>query len=191
MNRRSLGIASISAIVILAVAGTLYVRFHASRELKNASIAPIVATAQMGQRAPQFNVLTTHGAFNLNKATKPVFVEIFATWCPHCQRETSVINRLYDTYHSRVDFVAIPGSTTGMDETSPESQLDVLNFQLRFHVHYPIAAYDPTLSVAKLYLQGGYPTIAVINTKKTIAYLNAGEVPYRQLAAVLNRVLKG
>ncbi len=190
MNRRTLSILSIIIVAILVAAGVLYTRLHPSRQLQNASEAPIVSTAQIGQTAPQFTAATTAGPFDLTAASKPVFLEVFATWCPHCQRETAVIDKLYDKYQSRVDFIAIPGSDTGMDGTSPSSQLDVLTFQQKLNVRYPLAAYDPTLSVAKLYLQGGFPTIAVIAKDKKISYINSGEISYGELARELDRVVR-
>jgi cytochrome c biogenesis protein CcmG/thiol:disulfide interchange protein DsbE len=189
MNQRTLAILSLVVIVVLIGAGIVYVKLHQS-QLQNASSAPVNAAAQMGAKAPEFSLPTTAGPFDLATVDKPVFLEIFATWCPHCQRETAVINQLFAAYGSRIAFLAVPGSDTGMDGASPESQFDVLNFQIRFKVKYPIAAYDPNLTVAKLYLKGGYPTIAIIDRNKTIAYLNSGEVPYKELAAALNAALK-
>ena len=125
----------------------------------------------------------------MSKTNKPVLLEVFATWCPHCQRETAVIDRLYRNYRRRVDFVAVSGSQTAMDGTSESSQLDVLDWSRRFHAEYPVA-YDPLLNVANLYLQGGYPTIAIIGRGKKVAYLNSGELSYQELAAALDKVLR-
>jgi thiol-disulfide isomerase/thioredoxin len=189
MNQRVLAIVSLIVLVLLVAGGILYVKMNGA-QLKNASSAPVNASATMGQKAPEFQLPTTAGAFDLNTVTQPVLLEIFATWCPHCQRETTVMNQLFAAYGKRVAFLAIPGSDTGMDGASPESQLDVLNFQIKFNVKYPIAEYDPNLTVAKMYLKGGYPTIAIIDRNKTIAYINDGEIPYKELAAALNAVLK-
>lgn len=190
MNRRTLGVLSIIIVAILVIGGVLYVKLRPSQQLQNASVAPINATAEMGQKAPEFQTPTTAGPFDLAATNKPVFLEIFATWCPHCQRETVVIDRLYQKYKDRVDFIAVPGSDTGMDGTTPESQFDVLNFQQRFHTQYPIAAYDPNLAIAKQYLKGGFPTLAVIDKNKTITYLNSGEVPFNELDAELAKVTR-
>lgn len=191
MNQRVLAVISIVVLVVLVAGGALYVKLHPSQQLQNASQAPTVGTAAMGQPAPEFRLATTAGPFDLAKADKPVFLEVFATWCPHCQRETAVIDKLYSNYKARVDFIAIPGSDTGMDGTSPSSQLDVLTFQQKLNVRYPIAAYDPTLSVANLYLQGGFPTIAVIGKDKKVSYINSGEITYDELQKELNKAIKG
>ena len=52
-----------------------------------------------------------------------------------------------------------------MDGTSASSELDVLNWIRQFNVKYPVA-YDPILNVANLYLQGGFPTFAIIGTQQ-------------------------
>jgi len=189
MKQRNLVIISV-AVILIIIAGAAAYAFTHQQQLKNASSAPVNAAATLGGDAPTFALPTTAGPFDLATVTKPVFLEIFATWCPHCQRETVVLNELYAAYGKRVQFLAVPGSDTGMDGSSPESQFDVLNFQIRFAVKYPIGAYDPNLTVAKQYLKGGYPTIAVIGTDKKIAYINSGEVPYKELAAALDKVLK-
>jgi thiol-disulfide isomerase/thioredoxin len=189
MNQRALAVISGLALLVLVAAGILYVKLHPS-QLQNASIAPVNAPLVAGVKAPEFTLPTTGGAFDLATVTRPVLIEIFATWCPHCQRETAVMNKLYAAYGKRVAFLAIPGSDTAMDGASPESPFDVLNFTIKFDVKYPTGVYDPNLTVAKLYLRGGYPTIAIIGRDKNIAYINSGEVPYRELAAALDKVLK-
>lgn len=143
-------------------------------------------TAEIGKRAPDFEVSTTQGLFDLDAARKPVFLEVFATWCPHCQRETAVLNRLYSQYHAQIAFVAVSGSSTGMDGRSPASQADVVRFAQRFDVRYPIA-YDASLGVMHAYIAGdrGYPTFALIAPDKTIVYLDAGEVPYGDLSRAI------
>lgn len=196
MNQRTLAVTSIG-ILLLIVAGAIAWYFtHPSRKLQNASQSPIVGKAQVGQPAPEFQASTTAGFFDLAKTKQPVFLEVFATWCPHCQHETAVVDRLYGAYGKRVAFVAVSGSGTAMDGTSESSPVDVLNFAQQFNVRYPIA-YDPLIrepnnpkSVANLYLQGGFPTFAIIGKDKNVSYLSSGEIPYDQLAAELNKVLR-
>ena len=187
MNRRQLGIASVAAVTIIIVASIAWYALRPSRQLHSASESPAVGLAAVGKPAPEFVVSTTNGLFDLSKTGKPVLLEIFATWCPHCQREAAVIDRLYSKYGSRVDFVGVSGSDTAMDGTSPASQLDVVNWVRRFNVRYPVA-YDPMQAVAKLYLQGGFPTLVVIAKNKQVTFITSGEATYGELAAALDRV---
>ncbi len=189
MNQRLLGILSVAIVAIIAIAAIAWYAIGPSHRLASAAQAPIVSRALVGQPAPEFAVATTAGLFELKKTTKPVFLEVFATWCPHCQRETAVIDRLYRAYKSRVDFVGVSGSDTGMDNTSPASQLDLLNWVQRFNVQYPVA-YDASLNVANSYLQGGFPTIAIIGRDKNVAYINSGELSYGELASAIQKTLR-
>ena len=190
MRRRTLVIATTVALVLIVIGAVLfYFLGPEHRRVQSASVSPVVGKAQLGQPAPNFEVATTGGLFELSRTDKPVFLEVFATWCPHCQREAAVIDRLYQKYRGRVDFVAVSGSDTAIDGTSSSSQLDVLEWARRFHVEYPVA-YDPVLNVANLYLQGGFPTIAIIGRDKRVAYLNTGELSYQDLAGAIEKVLR-
>jgi thiol-disulfide isomerase/thioredoxin len=150
---------------------------------------PSAVSLKVGQAAPEFQVSTTAGPFDLAKAKgKPVFLEVFATWCPHCQRETKILNQLYDTYNDRVAFVAVTGNPLGMDESSPESQADVTNFISQFSVRYPVA-YDANLDVAHKYFQGGYPTLVVIGKTGLIQTVASGEITQAKLSGYLDKAI--
>jgi thiol-disulfide isomerase/thioredoxin len=190
VTRRSLAVLTIVVVVAIALGASLwYFVGPEHRRMQTASQQSIVGKAQVGRPAPFFEVSTTAGLFDLKKTRKPVFLEVFATWCPHCQRETAVVDRAYRTYGARMDFVAVSGSDTAMDGTSTASQLDVLEWARRFNAAYPVA-YDPLLSVANLYLQGGFPTFAIIDKNKRVDYLESGEVAYRDLDAAIRRALR-
>src|ERR1700678_1410176 len=122
MNRRTLAaVTTVVAVAIAVVAVVVYFRGPKHGSVQMASQSPVVGKAQKGKTAPPFEVATTAGYFDLSKTRKPVFLEVFATWCPHCQRETAIIDRLYAKYRNRVDFVAVSGSDTAMDGTSASS----------------------------------------------------------------------
>jgi thiol-disulfide isomerase/thioredoxin len=178
------------ATIAVVIAGILFGIWWANTHIpKEVTSVPTQGVAKLGQTAPEFQAATTQGLFDLSKAAKPVFLEVFATWCPHCQRETSVIDQLYAHYKGRVDFVAVTGSTLGMDHNSPASELDTVNFIKAFDVKYPVA-FDPSMNVAKAYLQGGYPTLVVIDRNKKITYLSSGETSYTELATAIDNALK-
>jgi thiol-disulfide isomerase/thioredoxin len=151
--------------------------------------APQPVSLKIGDPAPEFQVSTDAGPFDLAAAKgKPVFLEVFATWCPHCQRETVILNHVYDAYKDRVSFVAVSGHPLGMDRTSPETQADVMNFVQQFSVRYPVA-FDANLDVARKYFQQGYPSIIIIGKNGTIKTVLSGEAPEKQLISSLDRAL--
>jgi thiol-disulfide isomerase/thioredoxin len=163
--------------------------------ISNRSIPPIAENAppynflSVGESAPALSAVTTQGAFSLKSTRLPVFLEVFATWCPHCQRETVVLNRLYERYKGRVAFVAVTGSPYAHDRVSPESMADVLGFVQYFKVRYPVA-FDGSLTVANKYLQGGFPTLAIIGAGKRIAYIGSGEIAQAKLDSAIRQVLQ-
>jgi len=177
----SVAVVAIGAVVCIAIS--------------NRSIPPIAESAppynflSVGEPAPPFSAATTQGAFSLEGTRLPVFLEIFATWCPHCQRETVVLNRLYERYKGRVAFVAVTGSPYAHDRQSPESMGDVLGFVQYFKVRYPVA-FDGSLTIANKYLQGGYPTLAIIGAGKRIASIGSGEIAQAALDSSIRHVLQ-
>jgi thiol-disulfide isomerase/thioredoxin len=146
------------------------------------------STLKVGDTAPPFAVSTTAGPFDLATAKTPVLLEVFATWCPHCQRETKIMNALYAKYGRQITIVAVSGSNVGADNNTPASQADVVAFAQKFNVAYPIA-FDPDLKVAGAYLQTGFPTIVVIRADKRVSYIGDGELPEATLATAIKAAL--
>ncbi|HTJ25617.1 MAG TPA: TlpA disulfide reductase family protein [Candidatus Limnocylindria bacterium] len=185
-RRKTILYATIAVVVVAIVVGIGLASRNAVP--KAASEAPIQASIKVGQTAPAFSIQTNAGPFDLNSVSTPVLLEVFASWCPHCQRETQVLNSLATTYAGKLAIVAVTGSAQGMDGSSPESQADVNQFGATFQIRYPLA-FDPDMKVAQQYLQGGYPTLVLINKSKKIAMIKDGEVTQSDLTKAINAVL--
>ena len=175
---------TMAIVVIAAVIGVAL----GSRVPKAASDVAMNAKLKVGDTAPPFAVSTNAGPFDLAGVTAPVLLEVFATWCPHCQRETVVLNQLAAKYAGKVAIVAVSGSPYGIDGSTPESQADVMTFGQRFNVRYPIA-FDGELKVGQEYLQGGFPTLVLIDKNKKIAWIKDGEIPEADISKAVNSVL--
>jgi len=176
--------AAIGLVVIIAIVGVGL----ASRVPKAATDVTTPAVLTVGQSAPEFSVSSTNGPFDLATQRGPVVLEVFATWCPHCQAEVPTLNALYEKYKGKIGFVAVSGSARAGDGSAPESQADVISFAQQLHVTYPIA-YDPDLAVAKKYLGGGFPTLVVIDKNHKIAKVLEGEVSQADLDKAIAAVL--
>ena len=185
-RRRIVAFASLGVLaVVIIIAVALASNAPKPPDLGNPALS-------VGQKAPEFAVSTTAGPFDLaNAGGKPTLLEVFATWCPHCQRETSVLNALYAKYKSRVNIVAVSGSPNSMtDQSVPESQADVVAFATKFDVTYPIA-FDPDLAVAKHYLGGGFPTVVLIGTNGLVQSIRDGEIPQSDIEKALGLSMAG
>lgn len=161
----------------LLVAGVAVFAFVSRKNVpQSAAEAPAYAPLAKGAAAPRFQVTTLDGSrIDSASITTPIMLEVFATWCPHCQRETGVIEQFHQQQGDRIAIVAVSGSDVGSDHQSPETAADVAAFARYFGVNYPIA-FDANLDVAKRYLQGGFPTIVFINRAKRITGIETGDV---------------
>jgi thiol-disulfide isomerase/thioredoxin len=190
IKRRRIILYGLLAVVII---GLFVAVGYANRsgEVKTASDAPALAKISIGDKAPQFSVSSTGGPFDLNAAAgKPTLLEVFATWCPHCQKEAPVLSRLNDKFKGQGNVIGVSGSPYSMDSTSPENQADVIAFTAKYGARYPVA-FDPDLDVAKKYLQGGFPTIVLIGSDGKILAVGSGEVPEAGLQKALANAIAG
>jgi thiol-disulfide isomerase/thioredoxin len=186
LNRRNVTYATIAVVVIAIVAAIGLANRGAVSNVAQ-TVNPDSKLA-VGQPAPTFSITTNAGPFDLASVSTPVFLEVFATWCPHCMHEVPIVDALSKAYAGKVAFVGVSGSPYGMDESSPESQDDVNAWVQKLNVTYPVA-YDQDLKIANQYLQGGYPTIVMIDSHKVVRYINSGELTPQQLETALNGVL--
>jgi cytochrome c biogenesis protein CcmG/thiol:disulfide interchange protein DsbE len=184
MNRNVIIYATIAVIAIGAiVAVALANRVPMAAQTVNPNTALAV-----GNTAPEFTANTDAGTFDLASVTSPVFLEVFATWCPHCQHEVPIVDALAKKYAGKIAFVGVTGSPYGIDGSSPENQADVNAWVQKLNVTYPVA-FDPNLTVANTYLQGGYPTLVLIGKDKKISMITSGEIPMATLEKSIDTLL--
>jgi cytochrome c biogenesis protein CcmG, thiol:disulfide interchange protein DsbE len=187
LNRKTLIYITMAVIVIAAVVA---IGLANRGVVSNASqtVNPDAKKLTVGSVAPTFKITSNAGPFDLAGVSTPVFLEVFATWCPHCQHEVPVIDALAKAYAGKVAFIGISGSPYGVDGSSPENQADINAWVQKLGVTYPIA-FDPDLQIANEYLQGGYPTIVMIDSHKIVRYVNSGELSPVELETALKGVL--
>ncbi len=187
MNKKMLVYVTMAVVVIAAIVAIGLANRGA---VSNASqtVNPDATKLTVGSAAPTFQITSNAGPFDLASVDTPVFLEVFATWCPHCQHEVPVVDALAKAYAGKVAFIGISGSPYGVDGSSPENQADIDAWIQKLGVTYPIA-FDQNLTIANQYLQGGYPTIVMIDSHKVVRYVNSGELSPVELQTALNGVL--
>jgi peroxiredoxin len=115
-----------------------------------------------------------------------VVLEFFATWCPNCQAETSVLNQIQHNNADRgVQVLSVTASDDGrhsesMLQPTPLSMADVQWYVSTYHLTYP-ALLDTSLQAGNAYGVQGYPTIYIINQQGVITYAGEGQIPYDSL----------
>jgi peroxiredoxin len=137
---------------------------------------------------------------------KVVLLEFFAPWCPHCQDDAPMFNKLAERYkdNPNVQLVAISASPKGKDNKSPISMDDITWFRDTYSVQFPMLL-DKELSTAGSYSIMFYPTVYVVDREGKIASQPAGyfkwvngnpvserEIPLTEenLAAEIDKLLK-
>jgi thiol-disulfide isomerase/thioredoxin len=142
----------------------------------------------IGAPAPALSEPVGNGSFESSKSTKPYVVEFFAVWCPHCQRETAVLNRLQDVDGGRIDIIAVPASPLGFDHASMLQPADVAAFAQRFDVRYRIG-FDGFFSSAYDYGIAAFPTFFFVGADRHVVAVESGETPFERLHADVDATL--
>src|SRR5579872_5941015 len=112
------------AIALIAVGAIIaYAVLHANRAVPGAAVATgspqLPPQLQAGTKAPSFELPGKIGTFSSAQlAGTPYLLEIFATWCPHCQRMTKVLRAVRaQVPESKLAMVSVTGSPYAANST--------------------------------------------------------------------------
>jgi len=189
-------IAAIAAVIaMIAISG--YAIVQRNSQVSGAAVSPIAfpslpPPAKVGTAAPTFSVTSKAGVISsATLAGKPYLLELFATWCPHCQRMTTVLRDLRKVFPpEKLVMLSVTASPIGNGGTpaspTPEDQLDVDTFDAMYNVSWP-SAFDKDLTVAKAWGLNGFPTIFVVDASGKIVYQHSGEADVKTLAAAARK----
>jgi cytochrome c biogenesis protein CcmG/thiol:disulfide interchange protein DsbE len=195
--RRPIGAWISGVVAVVAIVGIIaYALLHANRAVPGAAVATgapqLPPPLHAGEKAPAFELPSKIGTFSSSQlAGTPYLLEIFATWCPHCQRMTKVLRSIRARVPaSRLAMLSVTGSPYAANSTPdnlvPENQADVDAFESNFNITWP-SFFDSGLSVAKAYGLDGFPTIFIVDARGTIVYASSGEVPESELLAAIKK----
>ena len=120
-----------------------------------------------------------------------IVLEFFATWCPNCQAETSVLTQIqHNDATAGVQVLSVTASDDGrhsesIPQATPISMDDVQWYTSTYHLNYP-ALLDTSLGAGNAYGVQGFPTIYIINKQGIITYAGEGQIPYDSLQQHIN-----
>lgn len=137
------------------------------------------------QALPSFSVLDSSGAKVSSDSVigKPTFIGFWATWCPNCVSEAPDIQKLYDTYGDRVNFMMID-CVDGQRET-----VDIAKQWIESKGYtYPV--YFDTTNQASLALRVQYlPTIYLVDAQGNVTSMKIGSTSFDAMATALDGLL--
>jgi len=185
---------AIVVAVLIASNGTSSVGIVNANDLN-----PGTQVLSVGTKAPNFALKTIDGKqYSLSSFKgRPVLLEFFAVWCPHCQRESTVLNQLDSSFGPKgLQTIAVLASPYGRNyDNSGGSDLTVVTksdvrwFETTFGVKH-LTVIDPTFATVNTYNASSYPTLYVVDRQGIIRYANSGEQPYANLAAAITAASK-
>lgn len=185
-------------VLVIAMIGIIaYAVVQRNNQVSGAAVNPnaipsIPPPVKVGTKAPPFSVTTKSGALtNASFAGQPYMLEIFATWCPHCQRMTTVLRDIRKQFPlEKLGMISVTGSPIGMDSTPdqqvPETQTDVDAFDTQFDVTWP-SAFDKDLTTAQTWGFEGFPGIFIVDAKGVIRWAHSGEIDEKTLVTALKK----
>ncbi len=186
-SRKTIVYATI-AVIIVGVVVAIGLASRSSVVPESATKAVGQSKLKVGDTAPTFTIATNAGNFDLAGVSTPVLLEVFAPWCPHCQKEAPILNDLATKYAGKLAIVSVSGDAVDLDHNTAESESNIHLFADQYQTRYPIA-FDRDLKVATLYLHTGFPSVYVIDAKKRIRFQQEGEIPEADLVKAINGAL--
>lgn len=159
---------------------------------------PTATMLSAGSTAPNFTLRGVDGGSYslLAQRGHPVLLEFFAVWCPHCQAEAPIVERLKKRYAARGvrvwSILSNPygphyDASYGQDRTlATKSDLHWFSRTFGEHVSQLV---DPNFHVVSEYGISGYPGFFVINKKGLVVYSQSGDQSFGMLSAALNKTL--
>ena len=110
---------------------------------------------------------------------KPVFVNVWGSWCDGCIAEAPILARFARTHKSQVAFLGID---------TEDSKSGARAFYRRYDLDYP-SIWDPRGILAGAWSRGA-PTTLVFDRKHRLAQRIEGSATLKQLNAALRRVTR-
>ncbi len=117
----------------------------------------------------------------LSQFQKPIFINIWATWCPPCRAELPSIFKLEEKYKGEVDFLLI----------SPDESLEKLK-QFGVDKDYKTVFYNANGVTPKELVTGSYPTTYIISQDKKIILKSVGAHNWnsQEVHKILDQLIK-
>jgi thiol-disulfide isomerase/thioredoxin len=107
---------------------------------------------------------------------KPVFLEFFSPYCPHCLNMMPKVEQLYEKYGDRVSFIMVSYGEKGVGEVKEKYGLRTM-----------ILVDDG--KVFRDYGVEGVPTFFILDREHRIVWRKAGEMDIQELESAIQRVL--
>lgn len=143
--------------------------------------SPRSTTLQAGETVPTFTAPELAGGTVdwSSYAGTPAVLSVWASWCPHCQAELPVLDRVMKDY-SGVGFVTIVTAIGSQPGPTPQE------YMLENQLDFPVAVDDEGQTLAAAFGIQSFPTLFFVNSDGTVATQRTGEVAETDLRSIID-----
>ncbi len=172
------------AIVLVLVLGGAYAGYHKLRD--QMPLSGLFSPVRVSETFADCTVYQADGspAALSSLLGKPVLLNFWATWCPYCVEEFPDLQRAYEDFGDKVNFVMV-NVTDGVRETVETASAFVAENGYTFPVYY-----DKDSSAQRAYGVYSFPTTALLSADGTLVALRPGAMTYEMVAAQLASLLQ-
>jgi peroxiredoxin len=183
-----LGGVIVVAIIVMSAPNAPAQAIDPNATISNSAKVPV------GQPAPDFTLQDTEGSSYTLSAQKGkvVVLEFMATWCPHCQNEAPMYDRLREKYRDQgVEIWGINATPRNHTQTGAATIDDLKWFRTTYNTQVPLL-FDKSLSSANAYGITGYPQVYIVDKQGNIAVQPPAETLFTeaQLTEQIDNLLK-
>jgi len=176
-------------LIGLIIVGGIWYQVRGAGHKSTAAVKPAaqLTTASVGitagHRFPSLTLPTTDSktmSIDAVLGRKPLYVNIWASWCPPCQMETPDIIKAQKKYGDKVDFISI-------NATTQDSVANAEAFMKKYGVDYPAALDKNGEALTKLAIVG-LPTSFFVDRTGKITDVVVGYILPQQLETNLQKI---
>ena len=181
-------VAIVVLVAFLAIAGIAYSVLPSLRASAPYELTPAAEADQDLSKSLLASKVTDSGKETvtledlLKKSGKPLVINMWATWCPHCTVEMNDYQKLYDEYGDRIEFVMLnvvnnPGEAiAGRDYVKEQG--------FTFPVYY-----DTDGEVRNALTVTGIPVSAIVSADGNVVLNRPGEINYNAMKATIGKIV--
>ena len=116
----------------------------------------------------------------LSDTDKPIFINIWATWCGPCRTELPSINSLHEKYKNDIKFILV----------SPNESIEILK-EFAQNNNYKLPIYTAKTETPYQLQTNSYPTTIIIDKNKMITHKMKGAHDWNteEVYAILNELI--
>ena len=188
-KKKGVIIAIVALVVVLAIAVFAYSVLPGMRARAPYELTPVEqADPSISKALTTCTIKDSEGAEATigdiaKNSHKPIVMNLWATWCPHCTTEMEAYQKLFDEYGDKVDFVILDIIDRPGEELAARDYIKEHGFT--FPVYYDIKS-----EVKDALFVTGIPMSVVMSADSDVLLVRSGEITYEAMKGTIDKLLK-